>query len=267
MKEMTDKKEFLNVRISPLDEKTEYLYYGYNAINYFTIRYLYKVMLWRYYEKLSQRYDWGIEVETCSADLTNDTILEDAYDDDFYTLADANYRLLSSVAERFGWELCTVEVDPDDPLYEKYSKKETSFEEFLNTFEEMPENDKRIFLSCKDVFEDIGIMESPGEIWVFIHPKLGQYLKFRDENMALVKELFEEEDKKIMELMGWLRHPLFLQFSEHYKREGDKFLVTFACGYGMDRDIDLHYLSPQWVIGSFVTYELLLHADQIFKYQ
>lgn len=264
---MTDKKELLNVRLSPFDEETECLYFGYNAINHYTIRYLYNVMLWRYYERLSQKYDWGIEVETCNADLTNAIILEDAYYDDFYTLVEANYRLLSSIANRFGWELYAVEVDPDNPLCEKYSKGEISLETLLNTFEEMCENDKKVFLSCEDAFQDIGVMDGPGEIWVISHPKLGRYLQFRKENMVRIKELFEEEDKKIMELVDWLRHPLFLQFGKHYKWEEGRFLAAFACGYGMGGEIDFYYLTPQWLIGSFVTYELLLHAEQIFKYQ
>lgn len=263
---MIDRKELLNIRISPFDEETECLYFGYNTIDHFTIRYLYKVMFWRYYEKLSQKYDWGITVETCSVVLTDNIISEDAYQDDFYILVNENYQLLLSVANRFGWEISVIEVDPDAPSFEEYGNGKTSLETFLNFFKEMPENEKCFFLSCSNVFKDTGVMDGPGEIWVLNHPKLGQYLKFRNENMDRVKELFEEEDKKIMELVGWLGHPLFLQFSENYKQEEDRFLAAFACGYGMGGEVELYYLTPQWVIGSFVTYELLLHAEQIFKY-
>ena len=263
---MIDKTELLNVGISPFEDSTENLYYGYNRIRCFTIQYLYKVMLWRYYEKLSKKYDWGIEIESCSVILESNTISEDAYIDDFYTLVNANFKLLLSIVKRFGWEMTVVEVDPDDPSFKEYSNKEGDLKAFLNTYKEMPENEKELLLSYQEIFQDIGVMDETSDVWVLYLPKLGRYLKFRNENMERVKELFQEEDKRIMELVDYLGHPLFYQFEKNYKQEEDRFLVAFICGYGMGGEIDLHYLTPQWVIGSFVTYELLLHAEQIFGY-
>ncbi len=263
---MIDKKELLGIRISPFDKKAENLYIGYYTMSSYTVQYLYKVMLWRYYEKLSQKYNWGIEVEADSVDFMNHIILEDTYGDDFYTLVEANYRLLLSIVNRFGWEISVVEVDPDDLSFEKYGRQEIDLEAFLNSYKALPENERGLLLSYHEIFRDISVMDSISNIWVLHHPKLGRYLKFRDENKEHVKDIFDEEDKKIMELVVYLGHPLFLQFDENYKREGDRFLAAFVCGYGMDGEIDLNYLAPQWVIGSFITYELLLHAERIFGY-
>ncbi len=263
---MIDKKELLGIRISPFDKKAENLYFGYYTMTTYTIQYLYKVMLWRYYEKMSQKYNWGIEVEADSVDFMNHTIMEDIYGDDFYTLVEANYQLLLSIVNRFGWEISVAEVDPDDSLFEKYVKQEIDLEAFLNSDKALLENERELLLSYHEIFQDISVMDSISNIWVLRHPKLGRYLKFREENKDHVKELFEEEDKKIMELVDYLGHPLFLQFDENYKREGDRFLAAFVCGFGMDGEIDFNYLTPQWVIGSFITYELLLHAERIFGY-
>lgn len=264
---MIDRKELLQIRTSPLDEWIENIYFAYRTICHLSIRYLYMVMLWRYYEMLSQKYDWNIEVETCSIVLTADMIREDTLQDEFYYLCNANRQLLLSVAERFGWETAIASIDPEEETYEEYKEGRDSLETFLSTYDELTENEKRIFLSYSDIFQGMDYLEGACEIWVLEHPKLGRYLKFRDENMAQVEQLFKEEDKKIMELVKWLGHPLFLQFDENYKREGDRFLAAFICGYGWDGEVELYYLTPEWVISSFVVYELLLHAEQIFGYQ
>lgn len=264
---MIDRKELLQVRISPFDSWTESLYFSYDMISKYTIRHLLRVMLWRYYEKLSQKYDWGIEMETCSAALTATTIWEDEQEEELCYLPEANAQLMQSVADRFGWKTSVVLVEYEDEAYLRYQDGRDSLKTFLNTYVRMDEDEKQLFLSFESIFQSMFFLEDNIEIRVLKHSKLGNYLKFRTKNMSQVNTFFQEEDQKIMELLEYLGHPLFIQFNRNWKQEGDEFLAAFICGYTDEMDIDLSYLTPEWVIGSFVVYELLLHAEQIFGYQ
>ena len=85
--------------------------------------------------------------------------------------------------------------------------------------------------------------------------------------MEEIERVFKEEDERIMYLVDWVGHPLFMQFARNQKQEGNNFYAAFICGFNGEFEIDIYYLLPEWVIGCFVVYELLLHAEELFRYQ
>ena len=85
--------------------------------------------------------------------------------------------------------------------------------------------------------------------------------------MNLLLKEFKEEDERIMYLLDWVGHPLYMQFDCNHMLGESAYYAAFLCGYNGEFEIDMYYLSPEWVIGCFVVHELLLHAERLFRYQ
>lgn len=266
---MIDRKELLQIELSPFSEWVQHLYYAYEAPCIFSVRYLYMVMFCRYYEALSQKYQWGIEIETFRTVLTSRMIKdEDNGCDNFFYLYNVGRNLLFTVGRRFGWTIADVFIELDhNQALDDWKSDSISLAAFLDTYDQLTPDEKRIFLAYEGIFDEIVDMQGECEVCVMENPKLGQYLAYRESHMEEIEREFKAEDERIMYLVDWIGHPLFMQFTRNQKQEGDNYYAAFTCGFNGEYEMDMYYLSPEWIIGSFVVYELLLHAEQLFQYQ
>ena len=267
---MIDRKELLQIELSPFSEWVQCMYYAYEAPCIFSVRYLYMVMFCRYYEALSRKYHWNIEIETFRTILTAEMIRDEHEGccDSFFELYNVGKSLLLEVGKRFGWTIADIFIDLDrNEVFDEWKNECISLTAFLDTYDQITTDEKRIFLAYKEVFDEIVGLEGECEVCVMENPKLGQYLAYRESHMEEIESMFKEEDERIIYLVDWVGHPLFMQFARNQKREGNNFYAAFICGFNGEFEIDIYYLLPEWVIGCFVIYELLLHAEQLFQYQ
>lgn len=267
---MIDRKELLQIELSPFSQWVQQLYYAYEAPCIFSVRYLYMVMFCRYYEALNQKYQWDIEIETFRTVLTAKMIRDEDDDgcDNFFQLYHVGKELLLTVGKRFGWTIADIVIDLDrNQALEEWKNEDISLSGFLDTYDQISADEKRIFLAYEEIFDEITVMEGECEICVMENQKLGQYLTYRETHMEEIERAFKAEDERIMEVIDWICHPLFIQFDRNQKQKGNNYYAAFTCGFNGEFEIDMYYLSPEWVIGCFIVYELLLHAEQIFQYQ
>ncbi len=267
---MIDRKELLRINLSPFSEWVQHLYYAYEAPCFFAVRYLYMVMFCRYYEALNQKYQWNVEIQTFRTVLTAKMIRDEDDDDcdNFFELYNVGKNLLKTVGERFGWKIANIIVDLDrNSVFDEWKSENISLPAFLDVYDQISADEKRIFLVYEEIFDDIKALEGECEVCVMENRKLGQYLIYRESHMEEIERLFKKEDERIMYLLEWIGHPLFIQFDRNQKQEGDNYYVAFTCGFNGEFEIDMYYLSPEWVIGCFVIHELLLHAERLFQYQ
>ena len=91
-------------------------------------------------------------------------------------------------------------------------------------------------------------------------------LKIADIIFAYIKGTITESE--LGELTEWMdaaedHRELFQQIITSVSYQNKEAVYRRFDSY---YDFDLEYLTPEWVIGSFVMYELLLHAEEIFQY-
>lgn len=265
---MIDRKELLQINFSPFSEWVQQWYYAYEVPCHFTMRYSLMVMFCRYYDALNKKYHWDIEIETFREILTPEKILDDEDCDDFFNIYNVGKELLLKVGKRFGWNIADIYIDTErNPAFDEFHDGKMDLRTFLDIYDQLDPEEKRIFMSYENIFGETRGLEGECEVCVLEHPKLGKYLEFRKSNMKQIRKKFKEEDERIMSLLDWISHPLFLQFDRNEKQEGDCYYAAFVCGFNGEFETDIYYLTSEWIIGSFVVYELLLHAEQIFQYQ
>ena len=80
---MIDRSELLQVELFPFSDGTLFRYFSHQGRATWTVRYLHMVMIQRYYDMLSQKYDWNVEIPTYNESLTSQTIARDLLEENF----------------------------------------------------------------------------------------------------------------------------------------------------------------------------------------
>lgn len=262
---MMDRKTLLEIDPFPFSEEVLDEYIAFEGPDDPTVRYLYLVMMCRYYEKMCREYDWQAETPTPREILSKKAMDDEMREDECCQLIlDINYCLMGYIGKYFGWEVAELLIDAGfDTAYEEYKDGSISLDDFLKASGMERPAARSLFSAYAEILDEAEMMEGRCDIFVLGSRKLGRYLQFRDHHMEEVKNKYKAEDERIEELLQYLGHPLAVQAAEHYKRENGYFLAAFICGFNGAYEFDLYYLNPAWIIGSFVVFGLLSHAERL----
>ena len=212
----------------------------------------------RYFEQFNKKYNAGMEVFASHIMVTSQSVEDYEVDDmDWFN---AGYELCYEAMKAFGWNSLIISAPVEEVRRwpaDIGEAEELAKMQILTGLDQSDSITVEMVLNELDIWLDTARYMEDGFCFFFWNNKLSSYLKWRDDNPEMVKQICGKEDAEIISLLSYIWHPILYFDNCSDRCVSGRYYGLESLGCNGESTVDFNSFNPNWVSKAFVLDRLL----------